>query len=123
MSIEIDGVDANLSNLETESFKSMIKKAVATLKASGDNQYKLDKNDFFYNGDVAKWIKFGNTLRVLMAQRLEKADVKFSPEIPDTASALFWNFMLTVILPFGLIFLFMSFMMKKMTKIQMVCTK
>ena len=54
-----------------------VKKAVATLKASGDNQYKLDKNDFFYNGDVAKWIKFGNTLRVLMAQRLEKADESF----------------------------------------------
>ena len=54
-----------------------VKKAVATLKASGDNQYKLDKNDFFYNGDVAKWIKFGNTLRVLMAQRLEKADASF----------------------------------------------
>ena len=51
-----------------------------------------------------------------LTERLEKAGVKFSPEIPDTASALFWNFMLTVILPFGLIFLFMSFMMKKMTK-------
>ena len=30
LGLEIDGVDANLSNLETESFKSMIKKAVAT---------------------------------------------------------------------------------------------
>ena len=48
--------------------------------------------------------------------RLEKADVDVSKKIPDTASALFWNFMLTVILPFGLIFIFMSFMMKKMTK-------
>lgn len=51
-----------------------------------------------------------------LTERLEKAGVEFSPQIPDTASALFWNFMLTVILPFGLIFLFMSFMMKKMTK-------
>lgn len=54
-----------------------IKAAVATLKASGANQYNLGKNDFFYNGDVAKWIKFGNTLRVLMAQRLEKRDAQF----------------------------------------------
>jgi cell division protease FtsH len=45
--------------------------------------------------------------------RLEKADVDVSKKIPDTASALFWNFMLTVILPFGLIFIFMSLMMKK----------
>ena len=51
-----------------------VKTAVATLKNSGDDQYALGKNDFFYNGDVAKWIKFGNTLRVLMAQRLEKMD-------------------------------------------------
>ena len=48
--------------------------------------------------------------------RLEKADVDVTKKIPDTASALFWNFMLTVILPFGLIFNFMSFMLKKMTK-------
>ena len=48
--------------------------------------------------------------------RLDACGVKFSSEIPDTASALFWNFVLTFILPFGLIFLFMSFMMKKMSK-------
>ncbi len=54
-----------------------VKTAVATLKQSGSDQYKLDKNDFFYNGDVAKWIKFGNTLRVLMAQRVELADPDF----------------------------------------------
>ena len=51
-----------------------------------------------------------------LTKRLEDAGVRFYSEIPDTASALFWNFMLTVILPFGLIFLFMSFMMRKMTK-------
>lgn len=48
--------------------------------------------------------------------RLYAADVRFYSEIPDTASALFWNFILTVVLPFGAIFLFMSFMMKKMSK-------
>ena len=51
-----------------------------------------------------------------LTQRLNDAKVKYGAEVPDTASALFWNFMLTVILPFGLIFLFMSFMMRKMTK-------
>ena len=51
-----------------------------------------------------------------LTKRLEDAGVRFYSEIPDTASALFWNFMLTVILPFGLIFLFMSFMMRKMSK-------
>ena len=51
-----------------------------------------------------------------LIERLDDAGAKFGSEIPDTASAIFWNFMLTVILPFGLIFLFMSFMMKKMSK-------
>ena len=51
-----------------------------------------------------------------LPQRLNDAKVKYGAEVPDTASALFWNFMLTVILPFVLIFFFMSLMMKKMTK-------
>lgn len=54
-----------------------VKAAINLLKASNDNQYALGNNDFFYNGDVQKWIKFGNTLRVKMAQRLEKADKSF----------------------------------------------
>ena len=56
---------------------AQVKVAVATLKSSGANQYELGANDFFYGGDVQKWAKFGNTLRVLMAQRLEKADKTF----------------------------------------------
>jgi len=53
-----------------------VKKAVNTLKTSKE-QVSLGNNDFFYGGDVAKWVKFGNTLRVKMAQRLEKADAAF----------------------------------------------
>jgi len=60
-----------------ETIDAQVKAAVETLKASDANQYALGTNDFFYNGDVAKWIKFGNTLRVKMAQRLEKADASF----------------------------------------------
>lgn len=52
----------------------------------------------------------------LLEQRLDKAGVTFSYTIPDTGSALFWNIMLTIVLPFGLIFIFFSFMMKKMSK-------
>ena len=52
----------------------------------------------------------------LLEQRLDAAGVDYTYTIPDTAAALFWNFMLSIVLPFGLIFLFMSFMMKKMSK-------
>lgn len=55
-----------------------VKLCVAALKESKNvTQANLGKQDFFYGGDVAKWAKFGNTLRVLMAQRLEKADNTF----------------------------------------------
>ncbi len=51
-----------------------------------------------------------------LLSRLEEAGVEVSGEIPDTAGALFWNLMLTVILPFVLIFWCMNHLMKKMTK-------
>ena len=54
-----------------------VKNAVDKLKASSATQYNLGTNDFFYSGNIAKWIKFGNTLRVKMAQRLENADNAF----------------------------------------------
>ena len=54
-----------------------VKAAVAILKNSNSDQVNLGNNDFFYGGDVAKWIKFGNTLRVKMAQRVEKRDAAF----------------------------------------------
>jgi hypothetical protein len=58
-------------------FDKKIKDNVNVLLNSTDDQYNLEKNDYFYRGDVAKWIKFGNTLRIKMAQRLEKADNAF----------------------------------------------
>ena len=51
-----------------------------------------------------------------LSERLYDAGVKYGSDIPDTGTALFWNIMLTVVLPFALIFVFFSFMMKKMSK-------
>ena len=56
---------------------SEVKAAVAVLKSGNADQANLGTNDFFYGGDEEKWIKFGNTLRVKMAQRLELADKSF----------------------------------------------
>ncbi len=60
---------------------AQIKAAIATLEKSNDNQYNLGTNDFFYKGDVKKWIKFANTLRVKMAQRLENQDKEFFNQV------------------------------------------
>ena len=51
-----------------------------------------------------------------LSARLYASGVRYYSEIPDTASALFWNFVLTVLLPFGGIFLFMIFMTRKISK-------
>ncbi len=58
-------------------FDEKIKANVALLQAASADQYALGNNDYFYKGNVAKWIKFGNTVRIKMAQRLEKADNAF----------------------------------------------
>ena len=60
---------------------AQIKEAVETLKASDASQVNLGVNDFFYGGDVQKWIKAGNTIRVKMAQRLENRDAAFYNEV------------------------------------------
>ena len=51
----------------------------------------------------------------LLEQRLDEAGVNYTYTLPNTGAALFWNIVLTV-LPFILLFIFFSFMMKKMSK-------
>lgn len=58
-------------------FDEKIKENVALLISKPANQYELGNNDYFFKGNVDKWIKFGNTVRIKMAQRLEKADKAF----------------------------------------------
>ncbi len=56
-------------------FDATVKQSVADLSSTTKvEQYPLGNNDFFYQGNINKWIKFGNSLRIKMAQRLEKAD-------------------------------------------------
>lgn len=45
------------------------------------NQYDLGSSDFFYKGNVDNWIRFANTLRIKMAQRLELADATFYNDV------------------------------------------
>ncbi|HXL00972.1 MAG TPA: SusD/RagB family nutrient-binding outer membrane lipoprotein [Dysgonamonadaceae bacterium] len=68
-------------------FDEKIKTNVEALKNASADQYNLEKNDYFYKGDVAKWIKFGNTLRIKMAQRLEKADNAFYQSVVNEVLA------------------------------------
>lgn len=64
-----------------------IKENIAILQNSDDNQYNLGKNDFFYEGDVSNWIRFANTLRIKMTQRVETADNAFYNTVVTEALA------------------------------------
>lgn len=51
-----------------------------------------------------------------LSERLYKAKVKYAQEIPDSGSEIFWNIMLTLVLPTLLLFGVFSFFMRKMSK-------
>jgi hypothetical protein len=52
-----------------------LKEVVATLKSTpAVEQVSLGTNDLYYNGDVTKWIKAANALRLKMAMRQLKRD-------------------------------------------------
>ena len=51
-----------------------------------------------------------------LSERLYKAGVEYEQAIPDTASAIFMEIMLTVVLPIGLLLILFNFLMRRMTK-------
>lgn len=66
-------------------FDRKVAENIALLQKSTEAQYRLGNNDYFYKGDISKWIRFGNTLRIKMAQRLEKADNGFYKSVLSEA--------------------------------------
>lgn len=48
--------------------------AIATLQKNLSNQVSLGNNDIFYRGDVTKWIKLANALKLRIAARYENQD-------------------------------------------------
>ena len=68
-------------------FDKKVKDNVAILVGASADQHNLGANDYFFKGDVAKWIKFGNTARIKMAQRLEIADKAFYQSVVTEALA------------------------------------
>ncbi len=76
----LKGLEGNVTpayDMYEDIYKSLdttIKAQVNLLLSKPANQVALGNNDYFYQGDVNKWVKFGNTLRIKMAQRFEKVD-------------------------------------------------
>ena len=66
-----------------------------------------DRKPDFYTGAVED-----DTL----SEKLYEAGVEFSQKIPDTASAVFFDLIITMILPLVLLFVLFNFLMKRMSK-------
>ncbi|WP_109698459.1 SusD/RagB family nutrient-binding outer membrane lipoprotein [Chitinophaga deserti] len=83
-------------------FDDELKAAIAALTATGSFESYNASTDVFYNGDVKKWAKAANMLRLKLAMRLSKrnpeklkaivAEVMASPAGVFTSSADEWKF-------------------------------
>lgn len=51
----------------------------------GDNQVKYGQYDRIYNGDAAKWKKFGNSLRLRLAMRISNIDPATAASVAQSA--------------------------------------
>ena len=76
-------------------------------ESMGEDQKEEDRAPDYFTGAVEDF---------RLPERLEKAGVKFGQEIPDTASAMIFEVLVTVILPILLMVFLFNFLMRKMSK-------
>ena len=55
--------------------------AITTLQKASANQVSLGNNDVFFRGDVTKWIKLANSLKLRIAARYQNQDVAKATQI------------------------------------------
>lgn len=63
----------------------MLEQAVDSIKPEDGNQWYADKDDICYFGDVNKWLRFANTLRLRMALRISNVDPERAKEEAENA--------------------------------------
>lgn len=84
-----------------KTFDTQLKDAALLLK-NGTGQFALGSQDFFFNGDYAKWLSFANTLRIKIAQRYEKRDpAQLSSVLTDISNNFAGNIILSNEASFG----------------------
>ena len=66
--------------------------AIATLQKDLPNQVNFGSNDVFYNGNVTRWIKLANSLKLRIAARIQNQD-------PATATRVFKEVMADAVGP------------------------
>jgi len=68
-------------------FFDRLSTAVNTLKATSASSAYGGSYDLIYHGDISKWIKFGNTLRLRLAMRISNVDANRAKSEAEAAVA------------------------------------
>ncbi|MCB8964484.1 MAG: SusD/RagB family nutrient-binding outer membrane lipoprotein [Bacteroidales bacterium] len=87
--LNLDEYSQPIYNTQKEVYDGLIatlKKAVVDLKASTTDGFS--EGDLFYNGDLSKWIKFANSLRLRLALRASNVDANYLSEAQDAITGV-----------------------------------
>ena len=68
-------------------FFKILKESTAVLAANPGTIRYFEKGDLIYKGDVKKWLKFGNTLRLRAALRISKKDPAWAKTEAEAAAS------------------------------------
>ena len=98
-----DNADQNSGAVQTPGMNEIISQIEQQTEQRSGQQSEPDYYTGVVNDDT-------------LPQRLEKAGVTFSAEVPDTAGSLIFEVFVTVILPIVLLVILFNFLMKRMTK-------
>jgi hypothetical protein len=71
---ETNNVPYNTQEEVYDGMFRMLEQAVNEMKPEDSSQYSITNDDICYNGDVYKWLRFANSLRLRMAMRLTNVD-------------------------------------------------
>jgi hypothetical protein len=70
-----------------EDFFNILDSSITVLQASDPSVHPFGSNDLIYGGDISKWLKFANSLRLRLALRISKADPALAQQEAEKSAA------------------------------------
>lgn len=90
---------------------------IVTKKPGQNGKNESTKKDYAFTFPSSEPRYYTGAVRDdTLSERLYKAGVEYGQEIPDSSKEIFWNIAITVIFPFVILFIGLSFVTRKMTK-------
>lgn len=83
----IDGVTSPNYDPQEEIYNDMINELTEAVDAMDQSMMTFGSNDLFFAGDVIKWIKFGNSLKMRLGMRLTEVDAELARNTVESAAS------------------------------------